>query len=61
MQILEIIMPRYAFFGVTTTVDVVVVVTEVTLSQATRHHPQRNLLYVLRATPTVWQTNLASI
>jgi hypothetical protein len=47
MQILEIIMPRYAFFGVTTTVDVVVVVTEVTLSQATRHHPQRNLLYVL--------------
>jgi hypothetical protein len=32
MQILEIIMPRYAFFGVTTTVDVVVVVTEVTLS-----------------------------
>jgi hypothetical protein len=40
-------MPRYAFFGVTTTVDVVVVVTEVTLSQATRHHPQRNLLYLL--------------
>jgi hypothetical protein len=32
------------FFGATATVEVVVVVVEVTQSHTPRHHPQRNLL-----------------